>query len=155
MEFLFLKCSSKFVNTISHSETSLLTKFYMYQENDAPFMIKNVNFPFFQWTLLRHSKKTLSLNIHAVNGWEGQPGAVVRLEHTLYMALFTHVPFTKLEHCYCFIIFRLFITITILCDFVVRDIKIGVYLESLRKINFNWVSDFLSKWNSSKKGFNS
>ena len=61
MEFLFLKCSSKFVNTISHSETSLLTKFYMYQENDAPFMIKNVNFPFFQWTLLRHSKKTLTL----------------------------------------------------------------------------------------------
>ena len=32
-----------------------------------------------------------------------------------------------------------------LCDFVVRDIKITVYLESPRKINFNLVSDFLSK----------
>ena len=32
-----------------------------------------------------------------------------------------------------------------LCDFVVRDIKIAVYLESPRKINFNLVSDFLSK----------
>ena len=33
-----------------------------------------------------------------------------------------------------------------LCDFVVRDIKIAAYLESPRKINFNLVSDFLSKW---------
>ena len=32
-----------------------------------------------------------------------------------------------------------------LCDFVIRDIKIVVYLESLLKINFNLVSDFLSK----------
>ena len=32
-----------------------------------------------------------------------------------------------------------------LCDFVVRDIKIAVYLESPWKINFNLVSDFLSK----------
>ena len=33
-----------------------------------------------------------------------------------------------------------------LCDFVViRDIKIALYLESLRKINFNLVNDFLSK----------
>ena len=40
------------------------------------------------------------------------------------------------------------------CNFVVRDIKIDVYLESLRKINFNLVSDFLSKWNFSKNEFN-
>ena len=40
-----------------------------------------------------------------------------------------------------------------LCNFVVRDIKIAVYLESPRKINFNLVSDFLSKWNSSKNEF--
>ena len=32
-----------------------------------------------------------------------------------------------------------------LCDLVVRDIKIAVYLESPRKINFNLVSDFLCK----------
>ena len=32
-----------------------------------------------------------------------------------------------------------------LCDFVVRDIIIAVYLESPRKINFNLGSAFLSK----------
>ena len=32
-----------------------------------------------------------------------------------------------------------------LCDFVVRDIIIAVYLESPRKINFNLGSVFLSK----------
>ena len=32
-----------------------------------------------------------------------------------------------------------------LFDFVVRDIKIAVYLESPRKFKFNLVSDFLSK----------
>ena len=37
--------------------------------------------------------------------------------------------------------------INYLCDFVVRDIKIAVYLESSRKINFNLVSGFLGKWN--------
>ena len=42
---------------------------------------------------------------------ERQPDAVVRLEHTLYMVLFTYVLFTKLEHCYCFIIIWLFITL--------------------------------------------
>ena len=31
------------------------------------------------------------------------------------------------------------------CDFVLRDIKIDVHLESPRKINFNLGSDFLSK----------
>ena len=36
-----------------------------------------------------------------------------------------------------------------LCDFVVRDIKIAVYLESPRKINFNLVSEI-----SQKAGFN-
>ena len=35
--------------------------------------------------------------------------------------------------------------ISYFCDFVVRDIKIAVYLESPRKINFNLVSDFLNK----------
>ena len=32
-----------------------------------------------------------------------------------------------------------------LCDFVVRDIKIAVYLESPRKINFNLVTFFVSE----------
>ena len=32
-----------------------------------------------------------------------------------------------------------------LCDFVVRDIKIAVYLELPRKINFNLVSNIFSK----------
>ena len=32
-----------------------------------------------------------------------------------------------------------------LCDFVVRDFKIAVYLETPRKIDFNLVSDFFSK----------
>ena len=40
--------------------------------------------------------------------------------------------------------------INYLCDFVVRDIEIAVYLESPLKINFNLVNDFLSKWNFSK-----
>ena len=31
-----------------------------------------------------------------------------------------------------------------LCNFVVRDIKIAVYLESPRKTDFNLVTDFLS-----------
>ena len=37
-------------------ETSLLGKFYM-QENNAPFITKNVNFLFLPWKLLGHSKK--------------------------------------------------------------------------------------------------
>ena len=41
-----------------------------------------------------------------------------------------------------------------LCDFVVRDIKIAVYLESPGKINFTLVSDFLSNKISQKAGFN-
>ena len=36
------------------------------------------------------------------------------------------------------------ICINYLCDFVVKDIKIAVYLESPLKIKFNLVSDFLS-----------
>ena len=35
------------MDVISHSETSLLGKFNMHQENNAPFMTKNVNFAFF------------------------------------------------------------------------------------------------------------
>ena len=35
------------MDAISHSETSLLGKFFMHQENDALFMTKNVNFAFF------------------------------------------------------------------------------------------------------------
>ena len=42
-----------------------------------------------------------------------------------------------------------------LCDFVVRDIKIALYLESPWKINFNVVSDFLSKWIFTKMGLTS
>ena len=43
------------MDTISQSETSLLGKFYIHQENNAPFMTKN--FAFFPSTLLGHSKK--------------------------------------------------------------------------------------------------
>ena len=53
MEFLFLKCSRKFMDTISHSETSLLGNFYMHEKNNVPFMIKNISFAFFPWPLLR------------------------------------------------------------------------------------------------------
>ena len=49
------------MDTISHNETSLVTKFYMRQENNAPFMTKNVNFAFFPWTLLGHSKKNTDI----------------------------------------------------------------------------------------------
>ena len=47
---------------ISHSETSLLGKFYIHQENNALFTTKNVNFAFFffPWTLL---KKTLTQKV--------------------------------------------------------------------------------------------
>ena len=45
------------MDTISHSNTSFLGKFYMHQEHNAPFMTKNVNLAFFSWTLLGHSKK--------------------------------------------------------------------------------------------------
>ena len=38
-----------------------------------------------------------------------------------------------------------------LWDFVVRDIKITLYLESPRKINFNLVRDLLNKVNFPKK----
>ena len=61
MEFLFLKYSGKFMDTISHNETSFVTKFYMREENNVPFMTKNVNFAFFPWTLLGHSKKNTEI----------------------------------------------------------------------------------------------
>ena len=53
----------KFMDTISHIETSLLRKVYMPQVNNAPFMIKNVNFAFFPWRLLGHSKKITDLTV--------------------------------------------------------------------------------------------
>lgn len=40
MEFLFLKCSWKLMDRISHSEASLLEKFFMHQENNSHFMTK-------------------------------------------------------------------------------------------------------------------
>ena len=48
------------MDKISTRETSVLGKFYMDQEHNAPFMTKIVNFAFFPWTLLGHSKKTLA-----------------------------------------------------------------------------------------------
>ena len=60
MAFLFLTCSWKFMDGISHSGTSLLGTFYMHQENNAPFTTKNVNFLSFPWTLLGYSKRTLT-----------------------------------------------------------------------------------------------
>ena len=49
------------MGTISHSKTSLLGKFYMHQENNAPFLTKNVNYAFFPWTLLGHSNKNTDI----------------------------------------------------------------------------------------------
>ena len=50
------------MDTILHNETSFLGKFYIHQENNAPFMIKNSIF--FPWKLLGLSKKTLTYSIH-------------------------------------------------------------------------------------------
>ena len=47
------------MDTISHSETNLLGKFHIHQENNAPFMTKNVNFAVFPQTLLGHSNTDL------------------------------------------------------------------------------------------------
>ena len=49
------------MDTISYSETSLLEKHYMHQENNALFMTKNINFGFFLWTLLGHSDKSTDI----------------------------------------------------------------------------------------------
>ena len=66
MEFLYLKCFWKSVDTISPSETSLLGKFYMHQENNAPFMTKNVSFALFSMgtfgTLKKNKKNTDTLS---------------------------------------------------------------------------------------------
>ena len=51
------------MNTIAHSETNLLGKFYVHQKNNAPFMTKNINFASFSETLLGHSKKNTDLKI--------------------------------------------------------------------------------------------
>ena len=51
------------MDTISHSEKSLLGKFYMHQENNAPFMTKNVDFAFLPWALLEHSKRNTDIHI--------------------------------------------------------------------------------------------
>ena len=48
------------MDAISYSETSLLGKCHIHQENNAPFMTKNLNFAFFPWTLLGYSKKALT-----------------------------------------------------------------------------------------------
>ena len=46
--------------------------------------------------------------------------------------------------------FYMAVTAYYFCDFIVRDIKLAVYLESPRKINFNLVSEISEK----KTGFN-
>ena len=51
------------MDTILHSETCLLGKFYMYQETNLFFMTKNVNFAFFPWILLEHSKKNINITL--------------------------------------------------------------------------------------------
>ena len=50
------------MDTISHNEASSLGKFYMHQENNVPFMTKNVNFALSTWTLLRHSKRSTDIS---------------------------------------------------------------------------------------------
>ena len=51
------------MDTISNSETSVLGKFYMHQENNVPFMTKHKNFAFFPWTLLGHSSKNTDIKV--------------------------------------------------------------------------------------------
>ena len=63
MEFLFLKCSWKFMDTISHNETSLLKYFTCIKKIMHFFMMKNVNFVLFLWALLWHSKKITGIKI--------------------------------------------------------------------------------------------
>ena len=46
--------------------------------------------------------------------------------------------------------FKVARVVNYICDSVVRDIKIAVYLESPRKINFNLASYFLNEWIFSK-----
>ena len=48
------------MDTISHSETSLLGKLYMHQENNASFMTKNEDFAFFYGNFWDTLKKTLT-----------------------------------------------------------------------------------------------
>ena len=50
------------MDTISHDETSSLGKFYMHQENNVPFMTKNVNFALSPWTLLGHSQRNTDIS---------------------------------------------------------------------------------------------
>ena len=56
------------MDTISHNETSLLGKFYMHQENNPPFMTKNVNFAFFHGHFWDTLKKSLTYTL-AVTGF--------------------------------------------------------------------------------------
>ena len=48
----------KSIDTISHSETILIGKYYMHQQNNPRFMTKNVNFSFYQWAPLGYKKNT-------------------------------------------------------------------------------------------------
>ena len=66
MVFLFLKCSSKFLDTISYSETNDLGKFYMHQKHNVPFTTKNLNFAFFPWTLLGYSEENTDIAMSKV-----------------------------------------------------------------------------------------
>ena len=72
MEFLFLKCFWKFMDTISHSDPSLHRKFYMHQENNAFYDKKNANWHFWD-TLKKHwhitSNTCTSSILCFINNW--------------------------------------------------------------------------------------
>ena len=55
------------MDTISHSETSLFRKFYMYKGNNASFITKNVNFVFFHGHFWDTLKKTLTYVLKQVS----------------------------------------------------------------------------------------
>ena len=55
------------MDTSSHNEASLLGKFYMHQENNTPFITKNVNFAFFHGHFWDTLKKTLTYVLKQVS----------------------------------------------------------------------------------------
>ena len=77
------------MGTISHSETSLLGKFYTHRENNAPFMTKNVNFIFFPWTPLRDSKKTLTRSGKKCLGLVFPPHFVYEFSRKMFHLLYS------------------------------------------------------------------
>ena len=61
----------------------------MHPENNAPFMTKNVNFVFFPWPFLGHSKKTLTNAVsNAMNYYHGN-NTVFSQRRNLFVVFFS------------------------------------------------------------------